>query len=132
VIELVWDEERRGTGSSASGVSLGVGDAAEWSPTDLLALAVAGCVMRTFLRVAGEEHVPILGYVSTALVEPSAGGPSVLVLPCVVVPTAVSTRAVLGLMQQAVMRSPVAQTLAGRLIVRPEVRPVAPAAGARE
>ena len=75
MIELVWDEERRGTGTTASGASLDVGDAAEWSPVDLLALAAAGCVMRTFLQVAAEEHVPVLGYLSTSVVGALRRGP---------------------------------------------------------
>jgi uncharacterized OsmC-like protein len=131
MIELVWDEERLGTGTSASGASLGVGDGAEWSPTDLLALAVSGCLMRTFLRIAADEHVPVLGYVSTALVDATDEGPMLHVLPCIVVPTAATTPAVLVSMQQAVMRSPVARTVAGRLTVRPDVHQVAPA-GAQE
>ena len=132
MIELVWDEERRGTGTTASGASLDVGDAAEWSPVDLLALSVAGCVMRTFLQVAAEEHVPVLGYVSTSAVEPSDEAPSILVVPCIVVPTAVAKVAVPVLMQQAVERSPVARLLADRLTVKPDVHQVASAAGAGE
>jgi uncharacterized OsmC-like protein len=131
MIELVWDDERRGSGTSASGSSLDVGDAAEWSPTDLPALAVASCLMRTFLRVAAEEHVPVLGYVSTASVEPRSDGPSVLVLPCIVVPEAVTAPAVLGLMHEAMARSPVVRTMAHRLSVQPEVQQVA-RAGALE
>jgi hypothetical protein len=131
MIELVWDEERRGSGACASGSSLNVGDAAEWSPTDLLALAVASCLMRTFLRVAAEEHVPVLGYVSTAYVEPRGDGPWVLVLPCIVVPEAVTTPAVLGLMHAAIARSPVVGAVSDRLTVRPDVQQVS-RAGAQE
>ena len=131
MIEFVWDEERRGTGTTASGASLDVGDAAEWSPVDLLALAAAGCVMRTFLQVAAEEHVPVLGYLSTS-VGASDEAPSILVVPCIVVPTVIAEVAVLVLMQQAVERSPVARLLADRLTVKPDVHQVASTAGAGE
>ena len=61
MIELVWDADRSGTCMSSDGASLTAGDLAAWSPDDLLAMAAASCLMRTFLQIAAEEHVPVLG-----------------------------------------------------------------------
>jgi organic hydroperoxide reductase OsmC/OhrA len=66
MVELVWDATRRGTGRAASGASLAVGEDAHFSPADLVSLAAASCLMKTFLGLAEAAHVPLLSYLSTA------------------------------------------------------------------
>jgi organic hydroperoxide reductase OsmC/OhrA len=66
MVELVWDERRRGTGQSASGVSLTVGENAHFSAGDLLSLGAAACLMDTFLALAEAARLPVLSYLSTA------------------------------------------------------------------
>jgi organic hydroperoxide reductase OsmC/OhrA len=122
VIELVWDSVRLGTGTGPSGSSLIAGEGAAWSPDDLLAMAAASCLMRTFLRLAAEDDVPVLGYVTSATLEfSSAESPAVRVRPCIVVPIDIEPEQVLSLCRRVTEVSPVAKVLAGRLAVEPDV-----------
>lgn len=66
MVELVWDATRRGTAQTASGASLAVGEDARFSPGDLVSLAAASCLMKSFLALADASAVPLLSYLSTA------------------------------------------------------------------
>jgi organic hydroperoxide reductase OsmC/OhrA len=70
MIELVWDARQQGTGRGTSGASLRVGADTHFSPEDLLGLAAAGCLMKTFLTLAEEAALPFLSYLSTAELVP--------------------------------------------------------------
>ena len=63
--EVVWDSDQSGTAITEDGASLGVGPDSEWPPEHLLALSAASCFMRTFLRLAAEHGLEVLGYVSS-------------------------------------------------------------------
>src|SRR4029453_13338898 len=82
MIELVWDADRSGTCMSSDGASLTAGDLAAWSPDDLLTMAAASCLMRTFLQIAAKEHVPVLGYVASASTNTSDSGVAVHAESC--------------------------------------------------
>jgi organic hydroperoxide reductase OsmC/OhrA len=116
VIELVWDSARRGTATTCTGTTLAVGEDVGWSPENLLALSAATCVMRTFLQLAADEGVPVLGYVAAARVDPgdvSTG--TVRVTSCVVVPAGVLAEHVADLCSRTAAASPVASMLGDRL-----------------
>jgi organic hydroperoxide reductase OsmC/OhrA len=122
VIELVWDADRTGTATAPTGAVLKVGEGVAWSPENLLALSAATCLMRTFLRMAADEHVDVLGYVAAASLEPGIPlAQAVRVRSCVVVPTGVPTSRVLDLCCRATTASPVATTLGDRLRHVPEI-----------
>ena len=116
VIELVWDSARRGTATTSTGTTLAVGEDVGWSPENLLALSAATCLMRTFLHLASDEGVPVLGYVAAARLEP--GAPStgtVSVTNCIVVPAGVLAERVADLCSRTEAASPVASMLGDRL-----------------
>jgi organic hydroperoxide reductase OsmC/OhrA len=122
VIELVWDAGRTGTATASPGAVLSVGEGTAWSPENLLALSAAACLMRTFLRLAADQHVPVLGYVAAASLEADSPGTSAIrVRSCVVVPTAIATSQALELCHRATVASPVAALLGDRLRHAPEV-----------
>jgi uncharacterized OsmC-like protein len=66
MVEVLWDATRRGTGRTASGASLAVGEDAHFSPADLVSLAAASCLMKTFLGLVESTALPVLSYLSTA------------------------------------------------------------------
>jgi uncharacterized OsmC-like protein len=102
MVELVWDVSRVGTATAPSGASTTIGDDARFSPDDLLAMAAAGCHMRTFLRLAGDAEVPVFSYAATAHVEPgNASPPRVHVRSYVVTPGDVSKVQVADLLDRA-------------------------------
>jgi len=116
VIELVWDSARRGTATTSTGTTLAVGEGVAWSPENLLALSAATCLMRTFLRLASDDGVPVLGYVAAARLEPGAASTAtVSVTSCVVVPAGVLAARVADLCSRAAAASPVASMLGDRL-----------------
>ena len=124
MIELVWDADRAGTGTGPGGAALSVGEGTVWSPDDLLALAAAGCLMRTLLRLAAIRHLSVLGYVATAQIDSAdaSATPTIRVSPCIVVPSDVESREVLALCREATRASTVARLLGARLTVDPVVR----------
>jgi hypothetical protein len=61
--ELVWD--RNTTATALSGVSpLKAGENTPWSPVVLLATAASMSLLHTFLALAREQGIPVLGYVA--------------------------------------------------------------------
>jgi organic hydroperoxide reductase OsmC/OhrA len=127
MVELVWDVSRVGTATAPSGASTTVGDDASFSPGDLLAMAAAGCHMRTFLQLAGEAHVPVLSYAAAAEVEP--GGPAsasrVHVRAYVVAPGSVTEARVAELLDRASRTSPISQALGDRIRFQSDIRVLA-------
>lgn len=123
-IELIWDRDCLGTAQTASGSRLDVGATGHWTAEQLLMAAAESAVMTSFLALAGEEGLEVLGYMSSAGTEGAAGPGAamrVLVRPCIVVagePDAASAEA---MMARALDRSPVARALKGVLLVDPQV-----------
>jgi organic hydroperoxide reductase OsmC/OhrA len=127
MVELVWDVSRVGTATAPSGASATVGDDATYSPDDLLAMAAAGCHMRTFLRLAGEAGVPVLSYAAAAELEPAgaATAPRVRVRTYVVAPGSVARSRLTALLDLAALNSPVSQALGGRVLFQSDIRVLA-------
>jgi uncharacterized OsmC-like protein len=122
VIELVWDADRVGTGTSSTGASLATGDAAAWEPGELAALATASCLMRTFLRLAEAGGVPVLGFVAAAHMRAGGAAPPLLHLhACVVVAAQGSRSAAVELLARARQASPLARMLGDGLIMDVDV-----------
>lgn len=117
MIELVWDAKRLGTATAPSGASVTVGDCADFAPEDLLAMAAAGSVMRTFLELAERREVPILSYAATAHVEPASEGlrPRVAVRSFVVASEDVQRSDIMRLLEEATAASPVCRMLGDRV-----------------
>lgn len=125
MIELVWDAGRLGTATGPSGMSVTVGEQAHFSPDDLLAMAAAGCLMRTFLRLAESAHLVVLSYAANARAEPaceSGADPHVTVHAYVVAPSRADEVALAKLCDQSARTSPIIQLLGDRVTVTSEVR----------
>jgi organic hydroperoxide reductase OsmC/OhrA len=132
MIELVWDDIRRGTATSSSGRTVAVGEQADFSPDDLLALAAATCLMRTFLRLATEEQAPLLSYAATARAAPACEldvRPHITIHAYLVAPSAADQRDLTDRFARSVTVSPIARLLDDVLTVTSEVRVLHTATG---
>ncbi|MGE5833539.1 MAG: OsmC family protein [Acidobacteriota bacterium] len=124
MIELIWDAASTGTATTSAGASITIGDAADFSPEDLVAVAAAGCLMRTFLKLADAAGVPVFGYAAVSQVESSGSASSshVLVRCSVVSSGDISEAQLRRLLQEATDASPVCRMLAGRVVCHADVR----------
>jgi uncharacterized OsmC-like protein len=124
VIELIWDAASTGTAMTSAGASITIGDAADFSPEDLVAAAAAGCLMRTFLKLADTAGVPVFSYAAASQVESSESASSshVLVRCSVVSSGDVSEAQLRRLLREATDASPVCRMLAGRVVCQADVR----------
>ncbi len=130
MIELVWDTARLGTATSPSGMTVTVGEEAHFSPDDLLALAAASCLMRTFLRLAEEDHAPILSYAATADAAPaceSRAEAHVTVHAYLVTPSGGDADDLQVRFDRSVRVSPIARLLGDHVTVTSEMRVLSPA-----
>jgi uncharacterized OsmC-like protein len=124
MVELIWDRGHSGTITAPSGASVTVGESSDFSPEDLAATAVGGCVMRTFLQRAEESHVPILSFATTADVEPcDRGGYARIVARCYVVAAeGASHRRIQELLRESVSESPICRMLGERVTCQADIR----------
>jgi hypothetical protein len=122
--ELIWDRGRSGTATAPSGASVTVGEASDFSAEDLAATAVAGCVMRTFLRRAEDSRVPILSFATASDVEPGdPPGQSRVVLRCYVVAAeGASHHQIEALLCESIGESPVCRMLGERVTWQADIR----------
>ena len=116
--EVVWDSGESGTAITEEGASLSVGSGSEWSPEHPLGLSAASCFMRTFLRLAAEHGLEVLGYVSSGSVElykdPTVP-PRLVLAPCIVVGWDEDVESAHHLCQYALLASPVCRVLGSRV-----------------
>ena len=127
--EVVWDSGQSGTAITEDGASLGVGPDSEWPPEHLLALSAASCFMRTFLRLAAEHGLEVLGYVSSGTVELSPDPtaiPSLILAPCIVIGWDEDLDSAVHLCQHALQASPVCRALGSRVRLAATVKVIAP------
>jgi organic hydroperoxide reductase OsmC/OhrA len=132
-IQLIWDRECAGTAQTQAGSSIQVGPYGEWTPEQLLVIAVEASLMTTFLQLAADAGLQILGYVSAAeadLTFVAGAQPSLVVRPCIVVASDRDRRLVQRLLARAAERSPVARALKDAVQVDPEVVTVPPVGAA--
>lgn len=125
VTELVWDENGAGTGSAVAGVSIKVGPPSVWTPDRLLSLAVLGCLMSSFMELAREAGLTVLGYVSRARAEPDLRDlPRLAVLSCAVVGSVADEELARDTFAEALRRSPLSRVFGARLEAGLEVQVV--------
>ena len=123
-IELIWDCGGAGTAQTASGSRLDIGSNGKWTAEQLLMAAAESAIMTSFVALAEAESLDVLGYMSSAATESTAGTPprmQVIVRPCIVVAQAPDVARARELMAQAVEHSPVGRALAGTVRVDPQV-----------
>lgn len=129
--EIVWDSGESGTAVTEAGASLNVGPGSEWAAEHLLALAAATCFMTTFLHLAAEEGLEVLGYLSSGSLEvPSDPDevPRVVLAPCIVLARDGDADAAHRLCLQGQRQSPVCRTLGRRLHLAPTFKVISPEA----
>jgi uncharacterized OsmC-like protein len=123
MIELIWDSGRLATTTAPSGASATVGEGADFTPDDLIAIAAAGCLMQTFLRLAEEARLPLLSYAATARVAAGASAlPRVVIRSFIVVAEPAVEGHVRDLLNQAYEASPVCRMLGDRVSCETDVR----------
>lgn len=122
MVELLWDAGGTGTAIAKTGTAITIGQGADFSPEDLVAAAAAGCLMRTFLKLAGQAGVPVLSYGSASAVDASGGLSHVLVRCYVVTTGDTSDQTIRRLVRESVSASPVCRMLGGRVQCQLDVR----------
>ncbi len=114
VTELVWDIDACGTCTGVEGATIRTGPTGEWEPDQLLALGLESDLMVTFLRLARQRGLQILGYVSAAhfhRADRPGRTPRVCVHPCVVVGSTTDAAHARGVMAEAYARWELAMLL---------------------
>ncbi len=128
--QLIWDRDCAGTAQADSGCCLYTDPESGWSAGRLLVAAVESDVMATFLRIAADAGVRVLGYVSAAeatLDHDPAVRPSIVVRPCIVVGHEKDRPLVQRLVLGAAGRSAIARALGESPRIQAEVVVVPPA-----
>jgi hypothetical protein len=124
--ETVWDGGVSRTGLSGDGRFLTVGSAdGAWAPEHLLLLGAESSVMDSFLAVAREADIRILGYMSSGhlgLPEDLDARLRLTVQPCVVVGSWEEAERIALLSPRAAERSVAGRLLGDRLRVVLDVR----------
>ena len=129
--EIVWDNGESGTAVTEGGASLNVGPGSEWAAEHLLALAAATCLMTTFLHLAAEEGLQVLGYVSSGSLEVPPDPdqvPRVVLAPCIVIARDDDADAARRLCLRGQRESPVCRTLGRCLYLAPTFKVISPQA----
>lgn len=121
MIELVWDQRRAGTATTSSGQWLAVGDQADFSPEELVAMAAAACLMRTSVKLAAESGIDLLSFTAAARFEGDPPHTRIHVHAQMVTPDAVPEARTLELWSRALRDSSVACVLGDHLVAEIEV-----------
>ena len=123
MVELVWDQRQVGTATTSAGHSLCVGGDSSVPPEDLMAMAVAACLMRTCLRLAEEQGIDLLSFTAAAHVD--GGGDAqalrISLAAHLVTSSRVPESSLRALWDRAVRTSPVAVVLGAALDTALEV-----------
>jgi len=122
--EQIWDGERRATGLAPQGAPIQLGQAEGWQPEQLLALAVDGSTMMTFLALAESEGLEVLAYVSSVRVfhaDTDPAGVRLVLAPCIVVGSHDSIPVATRLIEEALASSPVGRSLRVAPRLEPEI-----------
>lgn len=111
--EIIWDRE--GTATAISGVcSLSAGPEAAWSPPLLLATAASASLLTTFLSLAHDASIPLLGYVAqqTPVVDEIRGSiVEIAITACISVPSERSAGGARLVWETATRTAPVLRAL---------------------
>lgn len=124
MIELIWDKERSAIATAPGGASITVGERSDFSPEDLIATAVAGCLMRAFLELAHARGASILSYASASHLDaPRSDRTPRVEVRCYVVAAEESSQVQIEqLLLEALRQSPLCRMLEGRIDCRADVR----------
>ena len=123
MIELIWDTASRGTATAPSGASGTIGEAADYTPGDLIAMAVAGCFMRTLLRHVEQARLTLLSFAATAEFTPPRTGEAARVdLRAFLVAPRSTAVALEDLIERARADSEVCRLLGEQLVVEHDIR----------
>jgi hypothetical protein len=105
--DIVWDGGLHATAFVDNGAPLVAGDDVGWTPSLLMATAVAAALMTGVLRAAAAEKIELLGYVSEQRVGDTGPTVSSLVLtPNITVRTRASAEALEPIVLSAIHRLP--------------------------
>jgi organic hydroperoxide reductase OsmC/OhrA len=115
-VELVWDRGCAGTAQAASGSALEVAPEGAWTPEQLLVAAIEASLLISFMELAADDGLEVLGYVSAATRLDDPGADEIVVRPCVTVGRTDERARVERVLARALERSPIARAL------RPAVR----------
>ena len=127
--ELVWDGARLAS-AGADGDVLRVGVGEGFLPEQLLATAADASLMLSFLTLAKNRGLEVLGYVSSARVACRSDGTlDVALSPCLLVGGDGGGSLAVRVFGDAVAASPVCAALRPALHVEPEIVEVAPVGG---
>lgn len=111
--ELVWSGAERATAVGANGQLLQLGE--DWSAASLFALAVESDLMSTFVRLAHDAALPLLGYVSASSVDATEKRPRLSVSVCLVIADGAFVAAARELWRSTCATAPIAALLEGQL-----------------
>lgn len=120
--ELIWNREHVGTVTSPGGHELRVGPNDEWSPERLFSIALQSALMETFLALAEEFDLHVVGYLSSGRLEDGreSDGARFVLQPCVVVLEESDQRLAESLLARAAATHPCG-LLGDRLVLAPHV-----------
>jgi len=134
MIELVWDNGRVGTVLAPSGASSTVGDGADYTPDDLLAIAASAALMREVLEDTDRLQIPVLSFTATGCViprpEPAGAPPRVEVRVFMMLRRVADTARATAAIDHARASSPICRLLGTQLHVQSDIRALSPAASA--
>jgi organic hydroperoxide reductase OsmC/OhrA len=124
--ETVWNAGLAGTGAAVGGLNLTVGHDGDWAPEHLLLLATESCFMSTFLSLAANEGIEVLGYVSNGQLQmhESRSTPTVVLVPCAVVASRHDAVRLAEVARQAEQESVTAQLLGSHLHVTMDIQTI--------
>lgn len=114
-VQLVWDRDCAATAQAESDSGLEVGPDRRWTAERLLMAAAESAVMTSFLALADEQAIEVLGYVSSACTELGPGpdrAMRIIVRPCVVVARDADVVRARRLFDRALEKSSVTSALA--------------------
>lgn len=123
-IELIWDRDCACTAQTASGSRLDIGGEGQWTAEQLLMAAAESAIMTSFVALAEAHGLDVLGYVSSAAVETTAGPPAslrIVVRPCVAVADPGDVARAEALLERVREHSAVARSLEGTVHLDPQV-----------
>ena len=115
--ELVWSERLDGVAETVGG-TIGVGEHGEWTPAQILSIAVQASLMIEFMRLARATGLEVKGYRSSAMAR-GQHLDRIAVSPCIALARECDRRRALKALGGARERSVVCQILRERLVVDP-------------
>ena len=121
--ELFWATERGATATPGHPVLVD-GSSSDWTPAGLLATAAGASLLTTFLEIAADAQLPVLGYVAQQSpdMDPATNEVSRIMLSaCISVPTPGAAQAARIAWALAVKRAPILRALGRPVVANPSI-----------